>query len=118
MEIHQPHPLSTEESVKKLTVEEQEVLSLDQKHTSFVAKIHYQKLKSRKIATIGKQLMEKLSTSFSQDLEKDFEEIPPAETKIARPQKASVMQFPKSNNRRTQEEKKFPLISVGKQETH
>ena len=67
------------ESVEKLTVEEQQILSLDQKHTSFVAKIHYQKLKSRNIATKGKQLMEKLSTSFSQDLEQDSEEIPPAE---------------------------------------
>ena len=53
------------ESVEKLTVEEQQILSLDQKQTSFITKIHYQKLKLRNISTKGKQLMEKLSTSFS-----------------------------------------------------
>ena len=51
------------ESVERLTVEEQQVLSLDQKHTSFVAKVHYQKLQSRNIAAKGKQLMEKLSNT-------------------------------------------------------
>lgn len=61
------------ESVQKLTLEEQQVLSLDQKHTSFVAKIHYQKLKSRDIATKGKQLMKKLSeSSCSKDSTEDF----------------------------------------------
>ncbi|MEO0688586.1 MAG: hypothetical protein AAFY76_26875, partial [Cyanobacteria bacterium J06649_11] len=51
------------ESIEKLSVEEQQVLSLDQKHTSFVAKVHYQKMKSRNIAAKGKQLIEKFSTS-------------------------------------------------------
>ena len=48
------------ESAKNLTLEEQQALSEDQKHTSFVAKVHYQKLNSRDIAEKGKQAMAKL----------------------------------------------------------
>ena len=48
------------ESVEKLSVDEQQILSLDQKHTSFVAKVHYQKLKSRDVAQKGKKMMKKL----------------------------------------------------------
>ena len=48
------------ESVNKLTSEEQATISLDQKHTSNVAKIHYQKVKSREIAQKSKDLIEKL----------------------------------------------------------
>ena len=48
------------ESAEKLTVDEQNTLSEDQKHTSYVAKVHYQKLQSRHVAEKGKQAMEKL----------------------------------------------------------
>ena len=48
------------ESIEKLSSEEQTNLSKDQKHTSTVAKIHYQKLKSEEIAKKAKLSMEKL----------------------------------------------------------
>ena len=48
------------ESARKLTIDEQIILSEDQKHTSFVARVHYQKLQSRDIATKGKEVMDKL----------------------------------------------------------
>ena len=48
------------ESAEKLTVDEQNLLSEDQKHTSFVAKVHYKKLQSRHVAKQGKEAMNKL----------------------------------------------------------
>ena len=51
------------ESSSRLASEEQKILSLDQKHTSEVAKVHYQKHQSRVIAEKGKELMEKLQPS-------------------------------------------------------
>jgi hypothetical protein len=51
------------ESSSRLASEEQKILSLDQKHTSEVAKVHYQKHQSRVIAEKGKELMEKLKPS-------------------------------------------------------
>ena len=48
------------ESAEKLSLEEQRTLSLDQKHTSLVARVHYQKLKSHDVAKKGKELMSKL----------------------------------------------------------
>ena len=51
------------ESAEKLTVDEQTYLSEDQKHTSNVAKIHYQKLRSENIAMKAKSCLEKLQDS-------------------------------------------------------
>ena len=51
------------ESSSRLASEEQKILSIDQKHTSEVAKVHYQKHQSRVIAEKGKELMEKLQPS-------------------------------------------------------
>ena len=48
------------ESSTNLTPEEQSQLSLDQKHTSRVAKIHYQKMESQKVALNGQRCMQKL----------------------------------------------------------
>ena len=48
------------ESAEHLDVNEQEQLSKDQKHTSLVAKVHYQKLKSHKVAQKAKECMNKL----------------------------------------------------------
>ena len=45
------------ESVEKLTVEEQQTLSEDQKHSSRVAKVHYQKLHSRDVAEKGNSVL-------------------------------------------------------------
>ena len=50
-------------SSDNLTLEEQAVLSEDQKHSSEVAKIHYKKKQSRVIAQKGKEAMEKLTGS-------------------------------------------------------
>ena len=47
-------------SAEKLSVEEQKRLSEDQKHTSHVAQVYYQKIRSRVIAQHGAQCMEKL----------------------------------------------------------
>ena len=52
--------LSKQKVQKKLTVDEQNALSEDQKHTSFVAKVHYKKLQSRHVAERGKEAMDKL----------------------------------------------------------
>ena len=48
------------ESVNKLDLEEQRVVSEDQKHSSNVARVHYQKLRSRDVALKGRTCMEKL----------------------------------------------------------
>ena len=47
------------ESIEKLNTYEQANLSQDQKHTSTVAKIHYQKLKSEDVAAKAKKIMDK-----------------------------------------------------------
>ena len=51
------------ESAQKLTLDEQTCLSEDQKHTSNVAKIHYQKLRSENIAMKARSCLEKLQDS-------------------------------------------------------
>ena len=48
------------ESAQKLTLMEQDIVNRDQKHSSHVARIHYQKLCSREVATQGKRCFEKL----------------------------------------------------------
>lgn len=48
------------ESAERLSVDEQNALSEDQKHTSLVAKVHYQKMNSRIVAEKGRQSMDKL----------------------------------------------------------
>ena len=53
------------ESAAKLTQEEQQIISNDQKHTSQVAKVHYQKRKSREIALSAQASLQKLLQSTS-----------------------------------------------------
>ena len=48
------------ESMEKLNEKEQSIISQDQKHSSHVAKIHYQKKLSRDVAMQGKQYMDKM----------------------------------------------------------
>ena len=48
------------EGVSKLDLEEQRFVSEDQKHSSNVARVHYQKLRSRDVALKGRSCMEKL----------------------------------------------------------
>jgi len=48
------------ESAERLNADDQTSLSHDQKHTSVIAKVHYQKLKSRDVAEKGRKAMDKL----------------------------------------------------------
>ena len=48
------------ERVSKLDLEEQRFVCEDQKHSSNVARVHYQKLRSRDVALKGRSSMEKL----------------------------------------------------------
>ena len=58
------------ESAEKLSIEEQAMITEDQKHTSNVAKIHYQKVKSENIAVKAKSCLQKL-----QDTSKASEQL-------------------------------------------
>ena len=49
------------ESATKLDGREQAILSRDQKHTSNVAKIHYQKMQSHQVAMQGRDCIAKLN---------------------------------------------------------
>ena len=58
--IHRYRQIIETEGIEKLNTSGQENLSQDQKHTSAVAKIHYQKRKSEDIAAKAKKIMDKL----------------------------------------------------------
>ena len=62
-------------SAERLTREEQEVVSEDQKHSSTVAKMHYRKKQSRTVAIEGKRCMEKMVGSLRNDTTKDIMSI-------------------------------------------
>lgn len=53
------------ESSERLSMEEQAIVSLDQKHTSNVAKVHYQKKKSQEVARKANLCIESLLTGSS-----------------------------------------------------
>ena len=55
------------ESSEKLTVEEQQLLSEEQKHTSNVAKIHYKKLRSRDVTVKAKSFLKKLISEDNEE---------------------------------------------------
>ena len=63
------------ESAATLSIEEQETISRDQKHTSNVAKVHYQKLKSRDIAINAKESFKKLIKTSSSNNQENEQEI-------------------------------------------
>ena len=50
------------ESASKLSLEDQKNISMDQKHSSQVARIYYQKHNSRRVAVEGRLSREKLGT--------------------------------------------------------
>ena len=58
--IHRYRQIIETEGIEKLNTSGQENLSQDQKHTSAVAKIHYQKCKPENIAVKAKKTMDKL----------------------------------------------------------
>ena len=54
------------QSLNELTSEEHRILSKDQKHSSTVAKVHYQKQRSREVALKGYECLQKLQGAKSQ----------------------------------------------------
>ena len=66
------HPTRVEtQSLNQLTSEEQRILSEDQKHSSAVAKVHYQKQRSRKVALKGHECLQKLQGAKGPDVDED-----------------------------------------------
>ena len=60
------------ESSETLDTTEQEWISEDQKHSSHVAKIHYQKKRSRDVALKGQQCLKKLKGQEGEMVEKQL----------------------------------------------
>ena len=59
------------QSLNLLTSKEQRILSEDQKHSSGVAKVHYQKQKSREVAVKAHECLQKLQGVKGSELDKD-----------------------------------------------
>ena len=59
------------ESLTRLDETEQAIITRDQKHSSNVAKIHYQKIQSQKTALSGRECMEKLNATASNTKDDD-----------------------------------------------
>ena len=59
------------QSLNQLTREEQRILSEDQKHSSAVAKVHYQKQRSREVAVKGHECLQKLQGSKGLEVDND-----------------------------------------------
>ena len=59
------------QSLSQLTSEEQRILSEDQKHSSAVAKVHYQKQRSRKVALKGHECLQKLQGAEGSEVDED-----------------------------------------------
>ena len=59
------------QSFNQLTSEEQRILSEDQKHSSAVAKVHYQKQRSREVALKGHECLQKLQGAKGSEVDED-----------------------------------------------
>ena len=59
------------QSLQLLTSKEQSILSEDQKHSSAVAKVHYQKQRSREVAVKAYECLQKLQGTKGSEVEKD-----------------------------------------------
>ena len=59
------------QSLDKLTSKEQRILSEDQKHSSAVAKVHYQKQRSREVAVKAHEWLQKLQGSKGSEMDED-----------------------------------------------
>ncbi|XP_078378573.1 uncharacterized protein LOC144661640 [Oculina patagonica] len=59
------------QSLNLLTSTEQQILSEDQKHSSAVAKVHYQKQRSREVAVKAHECLQKLQGTKGSDLDKE-----------------------------------------------
>ena len=61
------------QSLDQLTSEEQRILSEDQKHSSAVAKVHYQKRRSRELAVRAHECLQKLQGSKGSEVDEDVQ---------------------------------------------
>ena len=61
------------QSLDQLTSEEQRILSEDQKHSSAVAKVHYQKRRSREVALRAHECLQKLQGSKGSEVDEDVQ---------------------------------------------
>jgi len=59
------------QSINLLTSKEQRILSEDQKHSSAVAKVHYQKQRSRELAAKGHECLQKLQGTKGSEVDKE-----------------------------------------------
>ena len=59
------------QSLNELTSEEQRILSEDQKHSSAVAKVHYQKQRSQEVALKGHECLQKLQGAKGSEVDED-----------------------------------------------
>ena len=71
--IHSTHyrQIVEMQSLNELTSEEQRILSEDQKHSSAVAKVHYQKQRSREVALKGHECLQKLQGAKGSEVDED-----------------------------------------------
>ena len=65
------HQIVETQSLNQLTSEEQRFLSEDQKHSSAVAKVHYQKQRSREVALKGHECLQKLQGTKGSEVDDD-----------------------------------------------
>ena len=59
------------QSLNLLTSKEQRILSEDQKHSSAVAKVHYQKQRSREVAAMAHECLQKLQGTKGSEVDKE-----------------------------------------------
>ena len=59
------------QSLNHLTSEEQRILSEDQQHSSAVAKLHYQKQRSREVTLKGHECLQKLQDAKGSEVDED-----------------------------------------------
>ena len=97
------------QSLNLLTSKEQQILSEDQKHSSAVAKVHYQKQRSREVAVKAHECLEKLQGTKGSEVDREVQRrfsgstsslaapIETAETKSAPPKEKDS---PPTNYRR------------------
>ena len=97
------------QSLNLLTSKEQQILSEDQKHSSAVAKVHYQKQRSREVAVKAHECLEKLQGTKGSEVDREVKRrfsgstsslaapVETAETKSVPPKEED---FPPTNYRR------------------
>ena len=61
------------QSLNLLTSKEQQILSEDQKHSSAVAKVHYQKQRSREVAVKAHECLQKLQGTKGSEVDREVQ---------------------------------------------